>query len=121
GGVGAAAEPENVNLIAGLVGLHEDAVAVFHVAQKPGAKGEALDHIPALGNLRTEPALRHGPDARIIERQLALITEGDLVGAQHVGVVAGELVIGAVATKDDFFGHKKGGANAGGRKGSKAE
>ncbi len=104
-GIGAAGKAEQVDLVAGLIGVDQEGIGREHVVIEPIAGGEPQDGVEIL--LQFVPRVRplQRADPRIVKHQLPRLRLLRLAQAaielQHIGDVLGNLVAGAVAADDD--------------------
>jgi hypothetical protein len=105
-GIGAAAEPEQVDVISWLIRAHEEDIRVAHVVFEAIADG----HTQNLGNLPGEGrecARRfHSPESGVVVRNLSAgIPDQHRIQLDDVGSILRELGRGSVAADDDVLRH----------------
>ena len=104
-GIGAAGKAEQIDLVAGLIGVHQEGIGREHVVIEPIAGGEPQDGVEILLQLVPRVRPRQRADPRIVKHQLPRLRLLRLAQAaielQHIGDVLGNLVAGAVAADDD--------------------
>src|SRR5882724_3160255 len=98
-----ATEAKQINLIAGFVGIHQEAVSNLDVLHETAPKGESLDHGPALCQMSRIPWFGHGANTAVVECHLLGGLFGNLVSSDDIGVVAGKLVVCAITAKNNVF------------------